>query len=168
MIRFANQVHRSPSPRSLATACFLWPRGDCPRTKTHGRIPRLIRLKFELVPARSRRLFVRLSLLISTCLTSETHRCAKLASACSPFNAFATKKDHKQRADREPAHLSPQTRSKQRLACCNDITMSGAQYASSGRGVSEISTLEAHSLPHPRPQEHLEIGGQSCWARSIL
>lgn len=45
VIRFANQVHRSPSLRSLATACFPFAPGDCPRTEAHGRIPRLICLK---------------------------------------------------------------------------------------------------------------------------
>lgn len=82
VIRFANQVHRSPSPRSLATACFPSPQEIVLAPRYTAAFHDSFVLKIQLVPARSRRLFVRLSLLISTCLTSEYRRCVNLASFC--------------------------------------------------------------------------------------
>lgn len=153
------QVHRSPSPRSLATACFpLWPQEIVLAPRHTAAFHDSFRLKPSWArPVRDVSLFAYLCT-YRPCLTSEARRCANLTCACSPFNASKLHQDHTRRVDQDPAQL-PRHRRKETADLLATTTMSGAQYASSGRGVSGIPKHEARLFPRPSSQAHAGNGG---------
>lgn len=109
----SSQVQRSPSPRSLATACFLWPL----EIVLAPRHTAAFHDSFVLNQAGPGPFATTLCSLISAHINLLDVRKPAVASiltlAARLSTASPPNKDHTRRADQESSHLSPEIRLKQ-------------------------------------------------------